>query len=368
VLLIDVLPFLSTTDEPDAVVRGERKTNEFKKTGGNMMRTSIERQTSASVLVLFICLLTCLSAVVTMPAHAAYPDKRIRLVVPFAPGGGVDIIARLLADFMSKDLGQPIIVENKPGAGTIVGTEEVARATPDGYTLLMGSPPYTINPSIYAHLPFDTSKAFAPVALIARYFDIVVINPKLPFKSIQDVIAYAKDNPNKLNFGSSGIGTSLHLAGELFKTMAHVEMTHVPYKGTAPATNDLLSGQVQIMFSTIPSVVSFVQGGQLRALAITSDHPSPAFPGVPTVAEAGLPDYVVEGWYGLIAPAGTPPDVLNRLNASVEKAISSGVFKTIEANEGLTFTAGSPEDFTRYLQSEDVRWRDVVKNAHIQLQ
>jgi len=314
--------------------------------------------------------MTCLTAVVVMsrPAHAGFPDQRIRLVVPFAPGGGVDIIARLLAEFMSKDLGQPVIVENKPGAGTIVGTQEVARSAPDGYTLMLGSPPYTINPSIYASLPFDTFTSFVPVALIARYFDIVVINPNLPFKSIQELISYAKDNPNKLNFGSSGIGTSIHLSGELFKSMAHIEMTHVPYKGTAPAVNDLLAGHVQIMFSTIPSVAGFVKGGQLRAIAITSDHRSPAFPDVPTVAEAGVPGFVVEGWYGLIAPAGTPADVLGVLNASVAKAIQAGVFKTIETNEGLTFAAGTPDDFGRYLQNDAARWRDAVKGAHIQLQ
>ena len=221
----------------------------------------------------------------------------------------MDIIARLLADFMSKDLGKPIIIENKPGAGTIVGTEEAARSAPDGYTLLMTSTPFVINPSIYASLPYDTFKAFAPVALVARYFDIVVVSSKLPFKSVQDVIAYAKANPNKLNFGSAGIGTSVHLAGELFKSMAHVDMTHVPYKGTAPAITDLLSGQIQIMFSTVPSAASFIQGGQLRALAITSAHRSTAFPDLPTVAEAGVPGFVVEGWYGLLAPAGTAAEM-----------------------------------------------------------
>ena len=304
----------------------------------------------------------------TLPAHAGFPEKRIKIIVPFAPGGGADIMARLLADFMSKDLGKPVIIENKPGAGTIVGTEEAARSAPDGYTLLMTSTPFVINPSIYAKLPYDTFKAFAPVALVARYFDIVVVSSKLPFKSVQDVIAYAKANPNKLNFGSAGIGTSMHLAGELFKSMAHVDMTHVPYKGSAPAITDLLSGQIQIIFSTVPSAASFIQGGQLRALAITSAHRSAAFPDLPTVAEAGVPDFVVEGWYGLLAPAGTAAEILNLLNASVAKAIRSEVFKTIETNEGLTFAAGTPEDFNRYLLSEAARWRDVVKDAHIQAQ
>jgi len=303
------------------------------------------------------------------PADAArFPDKPIKLVVPFAPGGGSDLMARLLADFMSKDLGKTVIIENKPGAGTIVGTEAVARSAPDGYTLLMASSSFTIIPSIHASLPFDTFKAFAPVALVARYFHIVVVSSKLPFKSVQDVIAFAKANPNKLNFGSPGIGSAGHLAGELFKSMAHVDMTHVPYKGTAPAINDLLSGQTQIIFSTVSALAPFIQGGQLRALAITSARRSTAFPDLPTVSEAGLAGFVVEGWYGLLAPAGTAAEIVNLLNASVEKAIRSAAFKTIEANEGLAFAPGTPEDFSRYLQSEAARWRDVVKDAHIQAQ
>jgi tripartite-type tricarboxylate transporter receptor subunit TctC len=330
------------------------------------MRTSFTKTTSALVPVSLLCL--TLLMVATMPARANFPEKPIKIIVPFAPGGGVDIMARLLADFMRGDLGQSVIVENKPGAGTIVGTEEVARSAPDGYTLLMASSPLAINPSIHDRLPYDTFKAFAPVALVARSFDIVVVSSKLPFKSIQDVIAYAKANPNKLNFGSPGIGTTVHLAGEMFKSMAQVEMTHIPYKGSAPALTDLLSGQIQIMFSTVPSAASFVQGGQLRALAITSAQRSAAFPDLPTVAEAGVPGFVVEGWYGLLAPAGTAAEVQNLLNISVAKAIRSGVFKTIEANEGLTFAPGTPEDFNRFLLGDAARWRDVVKDAHIQLQ
>jgi tripartite-type tricarboxylate transporter receptor subunit TctC len=261
-----------------------------------------------------------------------------------------------------------VIIENRPGAGTIVGTEAVARSTPDGYTLLMGSAPLIINPSIHASLPFDTFKAFAPVALVARFFNIVVVNSTLPFKSVQDVMAYAKANPNKLNFGSPGVGTSVHLAGELFKSMAHVDMTHVPYNSLAPAIDDLLGGRIEIMFATVPGVAPFIQGGQLRALAITSAQRSTAFPDLPTVAEAGVPGFFVEGWYGLLAPAGTAAEIINLLNMSVGKAIRSEVFQAIEINEGLTFAPGTPEDFGRYLQSEAARWREVVKDAHIQAQ
>jgi tripartite-type tricarboxylate transporter receptor subunit TctC len=334
--------------------------------GASIMRVSAAGLKFGFALISFLFL--TLLAFAPRSARAAFPDRPVKMIVPFAPGGGVDIVARVLADFMSKDLGQPVIVENKPGAGTIVGTAAAAGSTPDGYTLMMASTPFAINPSINANLPYDTFKAFAPVALVARSFDIVVVNPKLPIKSVQDVIAYAEANPGKLNYGSPGIGTSPHLAGELFKSLAHVDMTHVPYKGSAPAITDLLGGQIQIMFSTVPSAASYVRSGQLRALAVTSAQRSAAYADLPTVAEAGVTDYVVEGWYGLCAPAGTAPDVLSLLNASVTKAIRSGIFKTIETNEGLTFTPGTPEDLGRYWLGEAARWRNVIKDAHIQVQ
>src|ERR1700758_5107828 len=285
------------------------------------MRASLARLMLAFITTSMACL--TLLAVAPQSALGAYPDRPIRLIVPFAPGGGVDIMARLISDFMSKDLGKPIIVENKPGAGTIVGTAAAASSAPDGYTLLMSSVPLAINPSINANLPYDTFKAFTPVALVARSFDIVVVNPKLPFTSIQDVIAFAKANPGKLNFGSPGIGSSPHLAAELFKSLAHVDITHVPYKGSAPALTDLLGGQIQIIFSTVPSAAAYVRSGQLRALAVTSAQRSAAYPDLPTVAEAGVTGYVVEGWYGLSAPTGTAPDIVNLLNASVAKAIGA---------------------------------------------
>ena len=329
------------------------------------------RASAARLMLSFITALApCLTLLMVAPQSAlgAYPDRPIRLIAPFAPGGGVDIMARLIGDFLSKDLGKPVIVENKPGAGTIVGTAAAATSAPDGYTLLLASSPFAINPSINANLPYDTFKAFTPVALIARSFDIVVVNPKLPFMSIQDVIAYAKANPGKLNFGSPGIGSSPHLAGELFKSLAHVDMTHVAYKGSAPALTDLLGGQIQMIFSTVPAAASYVHAGQLRALAITAAQRSAAYPDLPTVAEAGVTGYVVEGWYGLSAPTGTAADIVNLLNASVAKAIRTGVFKTIETNEGLTFAPGTPEEFGRFVLEDIARWQKVVKDANIQAQ
>ena len=308
----------------------------------------------------------CLSA--AAPARADFPEKPVKIIVPFAPGGGTDLISRVLADFMSKDLGQPVIVENKPGAGTIVGTAAAASSAPDGYTLVMATFAHAVNPSIHAKLPYDTFNAFTPVALVARSFNIAVVNPQLPFKSIQDVIAYAKQNPGKLNYGSFGIGTSAHLAGELFKTMAQVDLTHVPYKGSAPAITDLLGGQIQIMFTTVASVAAYIKDGKLRALAVTSAQRSRAFPDLPTIAESGVPGYAAESWYGLLAPAGTPPEVIERLNSSVAKAIETGVFKTLETNEGLSFAPGPPDELGRFILAEAERWRAVVKAAHIQVQ
>jgi tripartite-type tricarboxylate transporter receptor subunit TctC len=299
------------------------------------------------------------------PAHAAYPDRVVKIVVPFAAGGGTDLIARTLAEGMARDLGASVIIENRPGAGTIVGTASVASSPPDGYTLVMASFAHAVNPSLNSKLPFDPAKAFAPIALIARSFNVAVVNPTLPVKSIGELIAYAKDNPGKLNYGSFGVGTSAHLAAELFKHMAKVEMTHVPYKGSAPALTDLLGGQIQVVFTTAASVPSLVEGGQLRALAVTSVERSRAYPDIPTVAEAGIPGYAAESWYGLYAPAGTPPEIVARLNKAVAASVQSEGFRKLETLEGLTIVAGPPEELDRYVRGEEERWREVIRAASI---
>ena len=240
--------------------------------------------------------------------HAAeFSERATKIVVPFAPGGGTDIIARTLAQEMAKNLGT-VIVENKPGAGTIIGTQVVANAAPDGHTLLMATFAHAVNPSLREHLPYDTHADFAPVSLVARSFNIVVVNPKSDIKSVGDLIAAAKANPSGLNYGTFGPGTSAHLAGELFASLAHVKMTAVHYKGAAPAITDLLGGTIQVMFTTVASAASLVKAGQLRALAVTSSERNPAFPDLPTVAEGGVPGYAAESWYGIFAPAKTPPD------------------------------------------------------------
>jgi tripartite-type tricarboxylate transporter receptor subunit TctC len=308
------------------------------------------------------------SGVSSLPAAAGYPDRIVRIVVPLAPGGGTDAIARALAQEMATDLGGSIIIENRPGAGTIIGTQAVATSEPDGYTLLMGTFGNAVNPSLNARLPYDAHKDFAPVALIARSFNIVVVNPKSPFHSISDLIAVAKAEPDRLSYGTYGTGTSAHLAGELFKSMAKVNMTTVPYKGAAPAITDLVGGQIQVMFTTVSSAAALIEGGQLRALAVTSAERSPAFPHLPTVAEAGVPGYQVESWYGLFAPARTPPEIIDRLNKSAAKAVQSAVFRRLSVNEGLTMVASPPDELDRYFRGEEQRWRKVIEAAGIRIE
>jgi len=285
--------------------------------------------------------------------------------VPQAAGGGTDAIARILAQEMTKDLGVSVIVENKGGAGTILGTQAVVASEPDGYTLLMGTFASAVNSSLVAKLPYDARRDLAPVALLARAFNIVVVNPKSSLHSVADLIAAAKAEPGKLSFGTYGTGTSAHLGGELFKSLAGVSMTAVPYRGSAPALTDLLGGQIQVMFTTVSSAVALIEGGQLRALAMTSAERSPAFPKLPTVAEAGVPGYVLENWYGLFAPGKTPPDIIDRLNRAVGKALQSDAFRKIAANEGLVMVPAPPEEFARYFRDEEERWRKVIHDAGI---
>jgi tripartite-type tricarboxylate transporter receptor subunit TctC len=316
------------------------------------------------------CFLFALAALLFAagPASAVYPDRIVKIVVPFAPGGGTDVVARTLAQEMAKDLGANIVIENKPGAGTIIGTQAVAMSEPDGYTLLMGTFANAVNPSLNPKLPYDPHKDFAAVALVARSFNIVVVNPKSPIKSIADLIAAAKAAPEKLAYGTYGIGTSAHLAGELFKYMAKVNLTTVPYKGAAPAITDLIGGQIQVMFTTVASAASLVEAGQLRAIAVTSAERSPAFPQLPTVSEAGVPGYAAEAWYGLYAPAKTPADVIARLNKSAATAAQSEAFKRLGVNEGLVMVAQPPEELDRYFSGEEERWRRVIQDAGIKIE
>ena len=312
-----------------------------------------------------LCVGVAILSTAAFTARAAYPDRLLRIVVPFPPGGGTDIVTRRLAEGMVPDLGQAVIIENKPGAGTIIGSAAVATSPADGYTLLMATFSHAVNPSLHAKLPYDTFAAFAPVALVARSFNIVVVNPKLPINNVHDLIAAATAKPGAINFGSYGLGTSAHLAGELFNKLANVDLTHVPYKGAAAAITDLLGGQIEVMFTTVASVAPYVLSGQLRALAVTSPERSPAFPNLPTVAESGVPGYVAESWYGLYVPAGTPADVVERLNGSVARAVQTPGFKTLEDTEGLTLAVGPPGELDRYVRAEAARWRDLIAASNI---
>jgi tripartite-type tricarboxylate transporter receptor subunit TctC len=321
-----------------------------------------------TLLLRLVLTLLCLAVLPGGLAMAMYPERAVRIIVPFAPGGGTDVVARTLAQEMAKDLGVPVIIENKPGAGTIIGTQAVAASTADGYTLLMGTFSHAVNSSLSAKLPYDPHKDFAAVALIARSFNVVVVNPKSPFHTIADLIAAAKANPDKLSYGTFGVGTSAHLAGELFKDMAGVNLTAVPYKGAAPALTDLIGGQIDVMFTTVASAAALVESGQLRAIAVTSAERSPAFPQVPTVAEAGVPGYAAESWYGLFAPAGTPINVIDRLNQSAASAVRSEAFRELGVNEGLVTVTLPPEALDRYVRGEEERWRRVIRDAGIKVE
>ena len=297
-------------------------------------------------------------------AHADFPDKPVRLIVPFAPGGGTDLIARTLAGGMQQALGQPVIVENKPGGGTVIGSDMVAKSAPDGYTLVVATFAHAVNPSLLQKLPFDTNKAFAPVILLGRGPNVLVVRAESPYKSVNDVIIAAKANPGKLTYASQGKGTSAHLAGEMFANLAKVEMLHIPYRGAGPAITDLLGGSVDMIFGTAAAVSTFVDAGKLRALGVTSPQPSPALKGVPAIADT-VPSYQTESWYGLYAPAGTPKDVIAKLNAAAAKATQSADFRKKVEQEGLVISAGTPAELDTYVRAEEVRWKKIIKENNI---
>ena len=308
----------------------------------------------------------CMAMAVAAPAHAAFPDKPVRLVVPFAPGGGTDLIARTLGVGMSQALGQPVIIENKPGAGTIIGTDMVAKSPADGYTLVVASFAHAVNPSLVPKLPYAADKAFTPVILIGRGPNVLVVRADSLYKTVKDIAAAAAAKPDRLSYASQGNGTSAHLAGEMFTNLAKVRMIHIPYKGAGPAITDLLGGQVDMMFATSSAVGAFIDSGKLRAVGVTTPDRSVALQGVPAIAET-VTGYAVESWYGLYAPAGTPADVVAKLNAAAKKAAQADEFRKKIEQEGLVVSAGSPEELDAYVRREEARWRKIVKENNIKV-
>jgi tripartite-type tricarboxylate transporter receptor subunit TctC len=306
-------------------------------------------------------------AFATLAAHAnaqAWPSKPIKWVVPFAPGGTTDILARVVGEKLAIALGQPVIIENKPGAGGGLGAEFTAKAAPDGYTIMGGTiSTHAINASLYAKLPYDPIRDFVAITLIARVPNMLVINPSVPAGNVKELIVLLKANPGKYSFASSGNGTSQHLSGELFKTMAGVDMQHIPYKGSPPALQDVMGGQVTMTFDNITTAWPLAKGGKLRALAVTTAARSPIAPDVPTLAESGLPGFEVGSWQGVFAPAGTPPEIVKRLNTEIVK-----ILKLPDVSEKLVGLGAEPvgntaEEFTALVKAEVVKWADVVKKS-----
>jgi tripartite-type tricarboxylate transporter receptor subunit TctC len=296
-------------------------------------------------------------------AGPQYPTKPIKLVVPFPPGGAADASARIIAERLGAEFHTQVLVENKPGAGTMIASETVARSDPDGYTLLFAASSLAINPAIYPKVPYDPIKDFAPVILAVSPIHMLVVRTDLPVKSVADLIKLAKEKPNGLNYGSTGSGTSTHLEMELFKSMSGTQMMHVPYKGSSPALTDLVGGQLQVMFDPVSSSMPHVKSGKLRVLAVTSAKRSTILPDLPTVAESGLPGYEAMPWLGILAPAGTSPDIVQQLNAGVTKVLAEPAVTDKLAALGFETLGGTPQQFGDFIKTELVRWAKVVKDS-----
>jgi len=295
-----------------------------------------------------------------LPAAALdYPTRPVHFIVPYPPGGTTDVLARIIAQWLSEKLGQQFIVENKPGGGNNIGTDYVAKAAPDGYTMLLVNPANGINATLYKSLPFNFIRDIAPVAGLVRTPNVMEVTPSLPVKTVAEFIAYCKANPGKINMASSGSGTSVHLSGELFKSMTGCEMLHVPYKGAGPALTDLIAGQVHVIFDNLPSSSPFIKAGRIRALAVTSAQRDPSLPDVPTVGET-VPGYEATAWFGLGMPRGTPREAIEKVNAEVNRALADPKMRERFAELGGTPLAGTPEDFGNVIRSETEKWSKVV--------
>ncbi len=316
-------------------------------------------------------LLLALAAGTLAPAPAtaqAWPAKPVRMVVPFPPAGGTDVIARVIGPRLGEALGQQVLIDNRAGANGNVGTELVARAAPDGYTVLLnGGGTLAVNPSLYSRLPYDSVRDFAPVSMVALQPSVLVVHPSVPARSVSELITLARSRPGQLNYASSGSGSLAHLCAEVFKRMAKIDMLHVPYKGAGPSLADLLAGQVHLIFASSPSVMPHVRNGRLRALGVTTAKRVRATPDVPTIAEAGLPGFELTGWYGLLAPAGTPSPVVNRLNVDLVKTLNVADVQEKLVDQGLEVATSTPREFADFLKAEIAKYARVVREAGVKV-
>ncbi len=318
-------------------------------------------------LLLGLALLFCAVSLHPLQAGAqSFPEHPIKLISPWPPGGSNDTFSRLIASRLVKPLGQPVIVENRPGATGTLGVGQVARAPADGYTIVMGSSPtHATAAAIYPTLPYDPVRDFAPVTMVGTVSNVLVVHPTVPAKTVQELIALARQNPGQLTFSSSGNGSSQHLSGEMFKVMTAVDMLHVPYKGAAPAVADILAGHVKLGFHNMPDVVPHLKSGGLRAIAVTAAKRAAALPDVPTIAESGVPGYAAEVWFGVFAPAGTPRPVVDRLHAEISKALADPEIKEKLESLGNEVSGIGPDAFSAYVKTEVSRWADIVKKAEV---
>ncbi len=312
-----------------------------------------------------------LAAAAALPGAAlgqTYPSKPIRLIIPFPSGGATDIIGRTLAQKLSAQLGQNVIVDNKPGAGGTLGSAEAAKAAPDGYTILLATTStHSIAPSLYKNIPYSADKDFATISEVATATNVLIVTPNLPVKDVAELVALAKKNPDTLNFASSGNGTIVHLQSELFKLISGTKLTHVPYKGTALAIPDLISGQTHVMFDSLVSALPHIKGGKVKALAVTATKRTPLLPNVPTVIESGLPDYEVNTYFGLFAPPGTPRDILQRLHREAVIAVQSAEVRERFASQGAEPVGGTPDALSVLIKSEAVKWKRVIDAGQIKV-
>lgn len=332
------------------------------------MTTALHSFQRRGVLAAACALAFAASPFSAVAQDAAYPTKPIRIVVPFPPGGYSDAMARLIGRHMSANLGQPVTIDNRPGAGGNIGADLVAKSAPDGYNLLMGTiGTQSVNPLIYAKMPYNAAKDFAPVAFVVDAETVLVVHPSVQARSVGELVALAKKKPGELNFASGGSGTTGHLAGELFKAETGVDLTHIPYKGNVPAVTDLVAGQVALSFATLAPAMPFIRDGKVIPLATAGAKRATALPNVPTLREQGLANFEVRNWTGLLAPAGTPPAITNKIAAEVDRALHSSEAQAFLVAQGLTYTRMGPEAFDAFIKSETAKWTTVVQRASIKV-